>query len=71
MIYNSDYEPEYEISDRYPPINLLCGNTARFDYESGISYRCETCFAVVGSIGMPRVCQELYEKEKVWETLSK
>lgn len=52
-------------------IELLCGNTAHFDHESGISYRCDACFATVFSISMPQVCKELYEKEKVWETLSK
>jgi hypothetical protein len=60
------------IDDTIPTrIELLCGNTAHFDVESGISYRCDACFAVVFSVGMPRVCKELYDKEQVWETLSK
>ena len=52
-------------------IELLCGNTAHFDHESGISYRCDACFATVFSISMPQVCKELYDKQEVWETLSK
>jgi hypothetical protein len=47
------------------PMHLPCGGTAYFDYASGISYRCETCYAVVGSIGMPQACQasiDLYNK---------
>jgi len=42
------------------PIMLPCGSTAVFDRESGISYRCTSCFAVVGSVGMPRACAALY-----------
>lgn len=48
-----------------PPVKLLCGATASFDIESGISYRCNSCYAVVGSIGMPRSCKELYDMEDV------
>lgn len=51
------------------PMPLLCGATAYFDEGSGISYRCETCMAVVGSIGMPRACKELYDMEDVVEKL--
>ena len=46
------------------PIELACGATAVFDHESGISYRCTRCFAVVGSIGMPRDCAELMETQE-------
>ncbi len=52
-------------------IELLCGNTAHFDHESGISYRCDACFATVFSISMPQVCKELYDKQEVWEILKK
>jgi len=38
---------------------LLCGGVPRFDYDSGYSYRCDKCFATVGSIGMPRHCKDL------------
>jgi hypothetical protein len=47
------------------PIELLCGSVAEFDIDSGISYRCRSCFAVIGSVGMPKRCKELYEMEKI------
>jgi hypothetical protein len=49
-------------------IKLPCGGTAYFDHGSGISYRCE-CGATVGSIGMPKHCQEEAEKWDNWKTL--
>lgn len=61
--YN-EYEPVLP-----KPIVLLCGSLAEFDVDSGISYRCTTCYAVVGSVGMPRECKELYEMEKVADKL--
>ena len=51
------------------PFDLPCGGTAYFDHESGCSYRCETCFAVVGSIGMPRECAKLYKEEEERESI--
>lgn len=45
-------------------MNLPCGGTAYFDEESGISYRCLNCLAVVGSIGMPKRCKDISEQ---WE----
>ena len=57
------YEDTYGIG--YNDVDLLCGATASFDHSSGISYRCNDCGAVVGSIGMPRECKELYDMEKV------
>lgn len=52
------------------PIDLLCGSVAYFDHNSSsYSYRCEDCGAVVGSIGMPRECKELYDMEKVVDKL--
>ena len=50
-------------------IALACGATACFDHESGISYRCMDCFAVVGSIGMPQRCKDKEQKYKNWEAL--
>lgn len=44
------------------PIYLPCGGFARFDLSSGISYRCEDCGAVVGSIGMPGHCKDELDK---------
>lgn len=57
------------MSDHYRPVVLLCGNTAHFDHGSGCSYRCDACFATVGSIGMPRPCKELYEMQDVVDKL--
>lgn len=53
-------------------MRLPCGGTAYFDVGSGISYRCEDCGAVVGSIGQPRECRDeadkwyAYEKSGMW-----
>lgn len=52
-----------------PSIDLLCGNKAYFDRDTGCSYRCIACFATVGSIGMPRSCKELYDMEEVVDKL--
>jgi hypothetical protein len=51
------------------PMKLPCGGTAYFDQESGISYRCWDCMAVVGSIGMPQYCKEQAEKYENWQKL--
>jgi len=50
-------------------IILLCGAEAVFDIESGIGYRCTTCFAMVHSMAMPIECKELYEMNEVIERL--
>ena len=54
-------------SDRYyvDPIDTACGNTASFDDGSGYGFRCDACGAVIGSIGMPRHCKDLYDMEEV------
>jgi hypothetical protein len=51
------------------PMYLPCGGVAYFDPDSGISYRCETCFAVVGSMGQPQSCKEEAKKYDVWKEL--
>jgi hypothetical protein len=51
------------------PMYLPCGGVAYFDPDSGISYRCETCFAVVGSMGQPRSCKEEAQKYDAWKEL--
>ena len=51
------------------PMYLPCGGVAYFDPDSGISYRCETCFAVVGSVGQPQSCREESKKYDVWKEL--
>lgn len=42
---------------------MPCGGTPRFDDDSGYAYRCDACFAVIGSIGQPKDCVEFNEKE--------
>ena len=51
------------------PMYLPCGGTAYFDESFGISYRCEDCGSVVGSIGQPKHCVEDAEKYEVWKKL--
>lgn len=51
------------------PLILPCGGRAYFDFDSGISYRCRNCYAVVGSIGQPPACVEAAEKYRVLEQL--
>lgn len=43
-------------------IDAPCGEKARWDYDSGCGYRCMSCFAVLGSVGMPRQCSELNQQ---------
>ena len=52
-----------------PRIKLPCGGTAAFDHSSGISYRCEVCMAVVGSMGQPRECKEAAQEYELMEAL--
>lgn len=51
------------------PMHLPCGGRAVFDEASGISFRCEDCMAVVGSIGQPRECVEEAKKYEAWQQL--
>ena len=51
-----------------PPIELPCGGKAIFDIQSGISYRCEHCMAVVGSVGQSQHCKD---EAKFWEEWKK
>lgn len=50
-------------------IYLPCNSRARWDYESDMGYRCETCFAMVGSIGQPQTCVDKANKYKMYEKL--
>lgn len=50
-------------------MKLPCGGVAYFDEDSGISYRCELCNAVVGSIGMPKRCKDEMAKWENWAAL--
>lgn len=51
------------------PMTLPCGGKAYFDFGSGISYRCRTCQAIVGSSSMSEECKTALEKTQVWEVL--
>ena len=55
--------------ERLPPIHLPCGAMANFDYGSGISHRCTTCFATIGSTEMPAKCRQDIEKYELLEKL--
>ncbi len=46
-----------------PP--LPCGGVPTLDPESSCyAYRCDKCFAVVGSIGMPQDCYDLMREQR-------
>ena len=62
-------EYEYEFEFNTQPMLLPCGGRAVFDESSGISYRCEHCMAVVGSIGQPQRCKDEDQKYKNWQKL--
>lgn len=51
------------VPERLPRMN--CGGIPFFDVESGFSYRCNTCFAVIGSFSQPQHCQELNSKASI------
>ena len=50
-------------------IYLPCGGTARWDSASDMGYRCMSCFAMVGSIGQSRHCQDVANEYKIAEKL--
>jgi hypothetical protein len=50
-------------------IFVPCGSTARWDFDSDMGYRCESCFAMLGSIGQPDHCKEEADKWKNLEAL--
>lgn len=57
------------VADALP--TMACGGTPLFDVDSGISYRCDTCFAVIGSIGQPSSCVEMNKASADAATLNK
>ena len=58
------------MSEKYDAMPLPCGGTAYYDYESTChSYRCQNCFAVVGSIGQPQRCKDEATKWESWAKL--
>ena len=54
---------------KYNKMHLPCGGAAYFDEDSGISFRCELCGAVVGSIGQPQSCKDEAAKYDNWAKL--
>lgn len=42
---------------------MPCGGTPLFDSDSGCAYRCDTCFAVLGSIGQPERCKQINKEQ--------
>ena len=64
-MYSSNLE-----QNEYPPMRLPCGGVAWLDPDSSsYGFRCDSCFAVVGSIGMPRDCKTEMDKWEVQKTL--
>lgn len=43
---------------------MACGGTPLFDHGSGCSYRCDTCFAVIGSVGQSDYCKDINNDEE-------
>jgi len=43
-------------------ISIPCGGETHFDEDSGYSYRCWSCMAIVGSVGMPSRCKQLMDE---------
>lgn len=37
---------------------MKCGGTPHFDHDSGYAYRCDTCWAVIGSVAQSKECVE-------------
>lgn len=48
---------------------MPCGSRATFDDASGMSYRCDHCWAVIGSIGQPQQCKDEAEKYRNWQKM--
>lgn len=42
---------------------MPCGGIPMFDHDSGYAYRCDTCFAVIGSVSQPDECVEINKNE--------
>jgi hypothetical protein len=53
--FDGSYAP-----DKLPA--LPCGGIPYFDNDSGYAYRCDSCMAVIGSVGMPKDCKDAYDK---------
>lgn len=50
-------------------LRLPCGGNAVWDDASDMGYRCMHCYAMLGSIGQPRQCQDADSEYKIAEKL--
>lgn len=63
-------QKDYGTSVQLPQtIMTLCDQVAEFDHGAGYGYRCTTCNAVIGSVGMPKQCATLYKMQDVVDKL--
>jgi hypothetical protein len=46
-----------------------CGNRSQWDDNSGMGWCCETCLAMVGSVGMPAKCAKIMRTDQALERL--
>jgi hypothetical protein len=66
MNYYTDFDDKHPALD---PIYMPCGGTAYYDFGSGCAHRCDTCNAVIGSMGQPQRCKDEAQKWDNWEKL--
>jgi len=51
-------------------VTTVCGSSAFLDLNASYpAYRCYTCLAVYGSVGMPNHCHEALLEEQVFDML--
>lgn len=56
---NDDFSDEMLLRPRKLE-RMKCGGTPVADMESSIGgYRCDECFAIIGSMGQPKRCKEV------------
>lgn len=61
-----------EFRDYPRTIQTACGSTAYIDLDASYpAYRCTTCLAVYGSVGMSDWCHEAMREARVFELLKK
>jgi|688.fasta_scaffold330566_2 hypothetical protein len=69
MNYFDQIYGEPEVRIEFKPMHLPCSGTAYIDDGAGYGYRCDTCNAVVGSIGQPAQCKNEEQKFENWKKL--
>lgn len=67
MNYEEDEKPRMvrAFDGSFVPSRLArmnCGGVPEFDHESGCSYRCNACFAVIGSSGQSQRCKDMNDE---------